>query len=55
MQPLQNCIDPTIHIGQENLCLPYAEFLNQKACKTYSGEWLASCASHILAQYVLFV
>ena len=26
MQPLKNCIGPTIHIGQEILCLPYAEF-----------------------------
>ena len=26
MQPLQNCIGPTIHIGREILCLPYAGF-----------------------------
>ena len=26
MQLLQNCIGPTIHIGQEILCLPYAGF-----------------------------
>ena len=26
MQPLQNCIGPTIRIGREILCLPYAEF-----------------------------
>ena len=26
MQPLQNCIGPTIRIGQEILCLPYAGF-----------------------------
>ena len=25
-QPLQNCIGPTIRIGQEILCLPYAGF-----------------------------
>ena len=24
MQPLKNCIGPTIRIGQEILCLPYA-------------------------------
>ena len=24
MQPLQNCIGPTIHIGRESCCLPYA-------------------------------
>ena len=27
MQPLQNCIGPTIRIGREILCLPYAGFL----------------------------
>ena len=27
MQPLQNCIGPTIRIGRESWCLPYAEFL----------------------------
>ena len=26
MQPLQNCIGPTIRIGWEILCLPYGEF-----------------------------
>ena len=26
MQPLHNCIDPTIRIGQESWCLPNAEF-----------------------------
>ena len=29
MQPLQNCIGPTIRIGQEILCLPYAGFLDK--------------------------
>ena len=27
MQRLQNCIGPTIRIGQEILCFPYAGFL----------------------------
>ena len=27
MQPLQNCIGPTIRIGREIRCLPYAGFL----------------------------
>ena len=27
MQPVQNCIGPTIRIGREILCLPYAGFL----------------------------
>ena len=27
MQPLKNFIGPTIRIGQEILCLPYAGFL----------------------------
>ena len=26
MQPLENCIGPTIRIGREILCLPYAGF-----------------------------
>ena len=26
MQPLQNCIGPTIRIGREIFCLPYAGF-----------------------------
>ena len=30
MQPLQNCIGPTIRIGQEILCLPYAGFFFKK-------------------------
>ena len=29
MQPLQHCIDPTIPIGQEILCLPYAGFFKE--------------------------
>ena len=28
MQPLQICIGPTILIGRESWCLPYAGFLN---------------------------
>ena len=28
MQPLQNCTGPTIRIGREILCLPYAGFLS---------------------------
>ena len=26
MQPLQNCIGPTIRLGREILCLPFAGF-----------------------------
>ena len=26
MQPVKNCIGPTIRIGQEILCIPYAGF-----------------------------
>ena len=29
MQPLQNCIGPTICIGREIICLPYAGFLKR--------------------------
>ena len=28
MQPLQICIGPTIRIGQESWCLPYAGFFS---------------------------
>ena len=28
MQPLQNCIGPTIRIGREIRCLPYAGFFS---------------------------
>ena len=27
-QPLENCIGPTIRIGREILCLPYAGFFH---------------------------
>ena len=39
MQPLQNCIGPTIRIGREILCLPYAGFLqNVLSCpQAYRG------------------
>ena len=30
MQPLQNCIGPTIHIGEEILCFPDAGFFLPK-------------------------
>ena len=30
MQFLQNCIGPTIRIGREIQCLPYAQFLLYK-------------------------
>ena len=29
MQPLENCIGPTIRIGREILCLPYAGFFKE--------------------------
>ena len=29
MQPLKNCIGPTIHIDREILCLPYAGFFEK--------------------------
>ena len=31
MQPLENCIGPTVRIGQKILCLPYAGFFNAEA------------------------
>ena len=31
-QLLKNCIGPTIRIGPEILCLPYAGFFNQSVC-----------------------
>ena len=41
-QPLQNCINPTIRIGQEILCLPYAGFLNTHLPITYYTEQILS-------------
>ena len=38
MQPLQICIGPTIRIGRESWCLPYAGFLKASFglfCNTY--------------------
>ena len=35
MQPLQNCIGPTIRIGREILSLPYAGFLSEKKLESY--------------------
>ena len=32
-QPLQNCIGPTIRIGREILCLPYAGFFKLHSFK----------------------
>ena len=31
MQLLQNCIGPTIRIGRDSWCLPYAVFLDNKS------------------------
>ena len=31
MQPLQICIGPSIRIGRESWCLPYAGFFNETA------------------------
>ena len=40
MQPLQNCIGPTIRIGREILCLPYAGFFTLGfSLTTYSLGW----------------
>ena len=33
MQPLENCIGPTIRIGQEILCLPYVGFFSSLYAK----------------------
>ena len=36
MQPLQICIGPSIHIGRESWCLPYAGFLQDYSPVVYS-------------------
>ena len=36
VQPLQNCIGPTIRIGREILCLPYAGFFC--CCCSYQDQ-----------------
>ena len=40
MQPLQNCICPSIRIGQEVLCLPYAGFFGPNPSKLYRARKL---------------
>ena len=59
MQPLQNCIGPTIRIGREILCLPYAGFFllmmikngqkgNKRYCPMTKGLAGACVASHTI-------
>ena len=43
MQPLENCIGPTIRMGREILCLPYAGFLT----KRNAWELDVQCCSEI--------
>ena len=52
MQPLQNCIGPTIRIGQEILCLSYAGFffgnLLLSGIRTpQEVEWSAICRNFV--------
>ena len=52
MQPLQNCIGPTIRIGREILCLPYAGFLIVLIPKLY----MENCKSlRILSEYIFWI
>ena len=43
MQPLQNCIGPTIRIGREILCLPYAGFFFNDITQTFVFCFLLYC------------
>ena len=45
-QPLQICIGPTVRIGRESWCLPYAGFIKQK---------LFNQTKNGLLKYIIFV
>ena len=53
MHFLQNCIGPTIRIGRESWCLPYAGFFRQSSyclhCRPpvslEEGSWESGCVS----------
>ena len=59
MQPLQNCISPTILIGQESWCLPYAGFFyfclvkNWLCCVSSSVLLLSTYSFHICLPVVI--
>ena len=59
MQPLQNCIGPTIRIGREILCLPYAGFFktiqNRLHFKYYFHKYQAFLNILTQKDYVLSV
>ena len=42
MQPLQICIGPTIRIGRESWCLPYAGFFVYDLKKSFLSKLLDS-------------
>ena len=42
MQPLENCIGPTIRNGREILCLPYAGFLKYGWYYMHISRYLVS-------------
>ena len=46
MQPLEICIGPTIRIGRESWCLPYAGFLHTKVAQLHSAvaQWQSAVA-----------
>ena len=48
MQPLQNCIGPTIRIGQKILCLPYAGFLIVPFSKDMSTVGHLGLRAHLI-------
>ena len=49
-QLLQNCIGPTIRIGRESWCLPYAGFLTKCLAKVLRGTFQAGPAYNIVEE-----
>ena len=58
MQPLQNCIGPTIRIGREILCLPYAGFfycmVGSEAMAIQWGGFFIGCSYHRREGFLTF-
>ena len=51
MQLIKNCIGPTISIGQERWCLPYAGFLYSKShpAKTDNIYLITDCSTSCMS------
>ena len=55
MQPLINCIGPTISVGQEILCLPYEDFFSfHVTAQSYSGYYLTPLLPKMVQKALIF-